>query len=108
MYSEFGDASERKLATGLVAAGTTQATALLLTTRWAQIATAAANSGVRLPSGVRNSGMVRVRNDGANSVKVYPPVGGKVNGGTTNASVTVAAGATGLFVADGNGNYWQF
>jgi len=108
MYSEFGDASERKLATGVAAAGTTQAAATLLPARFNQISTAAANSGVRLPSGVRSSGMVRARNDGANTVKVYPPVGGKINGGTANAAVTLAAGAAAVYVADGNGNYFTF
>lgn len=109
MYSEFGDASERKVVTGLTATGTTLATALTLPARWNVVGTAAANTGVRLSGGVRNSGQVRVRNDGANAVKVYPPAStGKINGGTAGAAVSLAAGAVGTFVADGAGNYWQF
>lgn len=54
------------------------------------------NDGVILP--VAETGdTVFVRNGGANTMKVYPPVGGAVNGGTANAAVTLAAGASATY-----------
>lgn len=84
--------------TGLVAAGNSAGTALALVSSTNLIATAAASTGVRLPSVVAPGAMVRVLNGGANAVTVYPPTGGKVNGGSANAAdaSTVAAVSGGV------------
>ena len=81
------------VATGLVAAGTTQATALALTSQTNVIGTAAASSGVILPVGLSGD-TVFVRNGGANTVNIYPPVGGVINALSANAALTLAAGAS--------------
>lgn len=65
------------------AAGTTQATATALPTSNNFISTAAASSGVILPSTQQGDWIV-VFNGGANPVTVYPPVGAKINNLTTN------------------------
>lgn len=82
-----------------VTAGTTQtqAGATALTGANNVVGTVAnANDGVILPvAEVGDS--VYVRNAGANTAKVYPPVGGSVNGGTANAAVTLASGASTVF-----------
>lgn len=61
------------VATGLTAAGTTLATALDLTADTNVIGTAAASSGVSLPS-CEIGDSVEVYNGGANAVTVYPDV----------------------------------
>lgn len=84
-------------ATTEVGAGTTQATATLLS-RGANhyIATAANNSGVILPPGTTatdklSSGDIMVIfNADVNTLLLYPPLGGKINVGTTNASISIA------------------
>lgn len=80
------------VANTLTAAGTTRADALALTARVNHISTAAAGSGVVLPTMTANE-VVWVFNDGANSAQVYAP-----------GSVTIdgTAGATGVALAAGN------
>ena len=74
----------------VVAAGTTQATATLLVNGMNGILTAAANSGVILNSNSLTSDCQVVYNGGANAVKVYPPVGSKINALTTNLPMILA------------------
>lgn len=76
-------------ATGLVATGSTQATAFLLPAANNFVATTAASTGVILPPGNLGDEVV-VFNGGANALSVYPPVGASINGGATNAAATVA------------------
>lgn len=78
-------------ATGLTAAGTTQANALVLTKAINVITTAAASTGVVLPSAasVGIGGDIIIFNYGASPIKVYGAVG------TTDTIDTIAA-ATGV------------
>lgn len=94
--------------TGLTAQGNSQASAYPIQARYNQFSTTAASTGAILPVNVSKSESLFVRNDGASTLTVYPPVGYKINGGTTNAGVSVAAGAKAQFVSDGAGNFWQF
>lgn len=96
------------LVTGLVAQGTTQANAFPLAGTFNVFATVAASSGAVLPTGVNRNGDIKIKNGGANTLTVYPPLGGAINGGTVNAGVSVAAAGVGAFVSDGLGNFWQF
>jgi hypothetical protein len=85
--------------TGITAGTTqTQAGAVALTGANNLVGTVAvANDGVRLP--VADVGdVIFVRNGGANTVKIYPPVGGAINGGTVNAAVTLATLTSTRFV----------
>jgi hypothetical protein len=77
------------VATGLTAAGTTQANALALTKDINVISTAAASTGVVLPSAatVGIGGYVVIFHDGANAIKVY---------GAGSDTIDGVAGATGV------------
>lgn len=95
------------LVTGLIAQGTTQATALPIQGSFNVFATVAASSGAVLPP-INRNGEIRIKNGGANTLTVYPPVGNSINGGSANAGVTIAAAGISVFVCDGVGNYWTF
>lgn len=78
------------VATGLVAAGTTQTTALDLGPLTGHmIATAAASSGVQLNPGSPGDSCW-VYNGGANTVTVYPPNSAKFNSLSTNSGIALA------------------
>ena len=96
------------VATGLTAAGTTQTTALALTADVNSVGTTALSSGVILPATASQSDTVVVFNGGANALEVYPPVGGTINGGATNAGVSLATlkGAEFRCVAASGGLTW--
>lgn len=72
------------------ATGSTQATAFAITKAWTIFTTVASNTGTVLP--VVPGGEFTILNLGANTLKVYPPVGGAINGGSANASINVVAG----------------
>ena len=64
------------------------------------VITVCANSSdaVTLPSlASLNYPMVIVSNQGAQTTQIFPASGQSVNGGTTDASVTLAAGKVGIF-----------
>lgn len=84
------------IATGISAAGTTQVTATAITADRNYIGTAAASSGVILQSGEVGK-TVLVYNGGANSVNIYPPVGGAINTIATNSPMVLAVGKTAYF-----------
>lgn len=84
--------------TGLSGAGTSsQANATVITSRFSVFSTVAANSGAILPE----RGVVFIVNSGANPLLVYPPVGGNINNGSTNASFSVTNGKTAMFISNG-------
>jgi hypothetical protein len=89
--------------TTLTAAGSTQATALQLNRAINNVTTTAASTGVILPLGPQTSDRVHVRNSGANSLSVYPPVGGNINAAGANAAFALAAGKSADFVYFDNG-----
>lgn len=75
----------------LTSTGSTQVTALLISDDVNIVTTTAASTGVVL-SAVNTAGdYVIVVNYGANALTLYPPVGGKINNGTLNAGVAIAA-----------------
>ena len=81
----------------LTAAGSTQADALALPAANNFISTAAASTGVILPPG--NAGdWIFVYNGGANSVTVYPPVGGTINNLSANTGLALATLKSGIYV----------
>lgn len=81
------------VATALTAAGTTQANALALVSEWNEIGTTAANTGVRL-NGFGIGLNSTVFNQGANTLKVYPPVGSAIDALGTNNPYSLASGAS--------------
>ena len=84
-------------ATAISAAGTTQGTATELAAADNEITTAAAGSGVVLSASLAAGDSQTVFNAGANAVKVYPPVGMRINALATNAAMTLATNTGCLF-----------
>lgn len=75
--------------TGLAATGTTQGDALGLTRGWSEVTTTPVNSGVVIPAlgiGLAST----VFNEGANALKIYPPVGGQIDALGVNAPYLLA------------------
>lgn len=80
------------------AAGAAQGTALAIaaTTDYVQVTTAAASTGVRLPTTAEGSvvgDVVEVTNNGANAITLYPGTGEFLNGLAVNTGISVAVGA---------------
>jgi hypothetical protein len=81
------------VATGLTAAGSTQGTALQLTSKVNIITTAAASTGVRLPpASVTDIDFVVVTNSGANTLAIYPSTGEQLGALGANAALNTGAG----------------
>ena len=82
----------QSVSTGIVAAGTTQSGATLLTSEINVIATVPSNSGVLLP--VTTGGLrITVVNASATAVNVYPNTSASINSGSANAAYSLAAGS---------------
>lgn len=91
----------------VVAAGSTQGTATSLPNDNNRVTSTGANQGVILPAGcyriyVRNNNSI-----GGNSIKVYPPTGGTISGGATNAADTLGAQLTKMYCSDDGGTTWK-
>lgn len=87
-------------ATGLTAAGTTQATALALAKQVNVVTTVAAGSGVILAALTFVAGLcveIIIINAGANALLAYPPSGATINALAVNVAFSVAAGAIARF-----------
>lgn len=101
-------ASVGLLSNNLTAAGASQGTALALPSDFNIVTTVAASTGVILPAAGPQCNIgdnFIVINHGANSLSVYPPTGGKIGTGSTNAALALAAGKTGFYLHIGSGNY---
>ena len=93
--------------TAATAAGNSQGTALLMPSDFVVFTTVAASTGTILPSSpaVGASDWLTIVNHGANTLSVYPPTGGKIANGTTNAAFSVAATKTANFMCIDGTNY---
>jgi len=84
-------------AVGLVATGSTAATALQLSAVWNTITTSAASTGVKLQP-TEAGAVVGIRNDSGQTVTVYPfDTSSTINAGAT--SITIATAKTVLLFA---------
>ena len=83
----------------VTATGTVQADAYLLKAGFTEVTTSAAGAGARLPANTTPGDEFWVVNKGANACLVYPPVGGAIDLGATDAAMSVASAANGLFKA---------
>lgn len=80
-----------RVVTGLTATGSSsQADSLAVYSEINVVTTTAANTGGRLPSNFSAGDSMIVHNNGASTLFIYPPVGGKINGGSANAKVDAA------------------
>lgn len=84
---------------GVTAAGATQGTATAIFADNVVVSNVATGTGVILPSNRQPSDDLFVINQGANALLVYPPVGGTIGLGATNAGLSVPSGKTAHFVA---------
>ena len=85
------------LTNSITAAGATQATATAIYSEVNIVTTAAAATGVLLPSNRAAGDQLEVANLGANALAVYPPVGSAIGTGATNAAFSVPVSKTCLF-----------
>jgi len=72
----------------ITAAGTVQANATLLTNNINIVTTVPVNSGVKLPVAVAGYRII-IRNNTANTLRVYPNTGANINSGSINTAVTL-------------------
>ena len=93
--------------TTVAAAGSNSATAAALTTAHITTVTASDDSkGVKLPTGVATGDIVVVVNTVADKpLKVYPPAGKKINGGSADAALVLLASQAGMFISLGSDNW---
>lgn len=66
---------------------------------------AAGNTGARLPSTASAGDTFTIANLDGNTMLVYPPSGGVINGGSTNASVSLTTKKCGTFICIDGTNY---
>lgn len=83
----------------LTATGSAQGDALAMRDDINIVTTAAASTGVILPSNTQPSDVIVIANHGANSLSVYPPTGGKIANGSANAALALAATKTGIYIS---------
>lgn len=90
----------KTVSNALTAAGTTRADALALTAEVNRVTTAAASTGVILPTGVIGM-IIRLFNNGANPIKVYAAGSETIDGtaGSTGVTLTNALRCQYVFVA---------
>lgn len=90
-------------------AGTSTA-AYQLTAAYNEVATASVlNSSIKLP-GLHSGNIgtyVKIRNNGAQTIKIYPFDGQTINGGSADAAVTLATVTSADFVSDSASNWRQ-
>jgi hypothetical protein len=84
----------RDITQDAAAAGTTQGAATAITGQFVKInsVTAASAEAAVLPTWGQGSNVVVENADGADTLKLFPPSGGTINGGVSNASIDVTAG----------------
>lgn len=96
LYSRSQATVPALVATGLVATGNSQGTALKLVSEWNEVVTTALNTGVLLNNFGLGFASI-VWNMGANPLSVYPPIGCKIDAGAANAAYALGAGKAQVF-----------
>lgn len=93
---------------GLTATGTNQATALQLANRSGlkEITSVGSSTGVILPAPKQPGTSITIANQGSNTLTIYPQVGGTIDNGSTNSSVTLVAGKSLTFEASSLTNWY--
>lgn len=96
----------------VAAAGLTQGTATAIVKQINNVTVGTTNFGVILPIAfgdvVTSPVIIRNTNGGSNNLKVYPPTGGTIDGGSANAAIDVAAGIQVILYATAATTYVSF
>lgn len=89
--------------TPFAAAGTSQGTATLLTASFANVTTASGKTGLILNASSTLTRLFFIRNSPSSTLPlvIYPPGGGSINGGATNAGITIPVGGFALVQYEG-------
>ncbi len=90
------------VSSGLTATGSTQGTALALSSVINEVSTVSASTGVRLMPDMSPGDMIHVHNSGASTLSVYPPTGESIQSGAANAAFSVATNRAALFIKRSN------
>ena len=98
MLAASGRVALKANASGLTAAGTTQGTALAITSQTNEFTTVAASSGGILPSPEQGE-FIFVQNSGANALNIYPASGHSINALAANTAFSLAVGKNAIFWA---------
>lgn len=77
--------------------GTAQATATPITTNFTVLTTSTGQTAFVLPTVAAGSGPYIVSNANSDTALVFPPSGGTIQGGSANASFSVAQNKTAMF-----------
>jgi len=92
-------AGDVKIPSATVAAtGTNQATAAAIASGFTLVSAADGTKGVKLPAAAAGL-VVIVKNGAAANLKLYPNTSDKINGGSANAALTMAASTSAVLVA---------
>lgn len=89
----------------LAGVGTTQAGAATITSSITRLATSVGQTAFVLPN--TTGQMFFIHNTTATSALVYPPVGGTIDGGATDASITITYNSTKLIFATSSTEFWS-
>lgn len=81
----------------LAALGSSQGTALLLSSAVNNVTTTTASTGVQLPGNVAVGDCIEVSNQGASTLSVYGQTGDAIQGGSANAAFSVATNKSAIF-----------
>lgn len=92
--------------TAITAASTAQSTATALTGAWNIVTTAVGETGVRLPASYPAYTPLVVRVTSSTAGLVFPPTGGTINGGSANASLSVAQNKPCILMVADDGLTW--
>lgn len=95
------------IATGLTSTGNTQLSAFPIVAKYNYFSTVGASSGCILRPDLPVGTEVFIRNAGANTLNIYPSLGGTIEAGSVNASSTLATNSTARLHYAGNGNWFR-
>lgn len=93
-----GRVAFKSIATGILAAGSTQGTATALTASFNEVATVASGQGVLLPAPEAGDFLL-VANQGANALNIYPASGHSINNLSANTAQSLSVDARSIFFA---------
>ena len=86
------------LSNSLTATGSTKADAYAITKDFSRFTTAGSGTGAILPTKCTVGDQYVVANMGASTMALYPPSGGTINSGSTDAALSIGAKKTALVI----------